>query len=154
MAAATREVMPWPLVVETEPARRRVHVLVAASREADGDEGVGSELAAQPQRAGEGVRGLDRRDDALRLRQQAQRLHRLGIGRRDVLGAADVGEPGVLGTDAGIVESGRDRVRLDRLAVLVLQDERLGPVEDAGRPRSMDAACLGVSTPSPAASTP
>ena len=51
----------------------------------------------------------------------------------DVLGAADVLQLGVLGADAGIVEAGRDRVRLDDLAVRVLQQVGAVAVQHAGR---------------------
>src|SRR4029079_7233227 len=43
----------------------------------------------------------------------------------------DVGEVGVLGADARVVETGRDRVRLGGLAVLVLENEGAGTVQDA-----------------------
>ncbi len=107
-------------------------VLVAAAAEVDQDDRVGSELAAELQRAGEGVRGLDGRDDALGAAEQAQRLHRLGVGGREVGRPADVGEVRVLGADARVVEPGRDRVRLDGLAVLVLQQVAARAVQDAG----------------------
>ena len=64
--------------------------------------------------------------------QQPQGLHRLVVGGRDVLGAADRGEPGVLGSDARVVQPCGDRVGLDGLAVLVLQDEGLRAVQHAG----------------------
>ena len=38
----------------------------------------------------------------------------------------------MLGADARVVEAGRDRVRLDRLAVVVLQQVAAGAVQDAG----------------------
>ena len=66
-----------------------------------------------------------RRGDALEGGQ------RLGVGDAGVAGAAGVAQPGVLGTRAGVVEAGRDRVRLEDLAVLVLHDRRVGAVQDA-----------------------
>ena len=50
-----------------------------------------------------------------------KRRERLGVGDGAVLGALGDLEPRVLGADAGVVEAGGDRVRLDDLAVLVLQ---------------------------------
>src|SRR5688572_29688317 len=90
-------------------------VLVAASREAD--EHDAGELA----RAREGVRRLERRDDALETAALAERGERFPVGRGDVLRAAGVVEPGVLGADAGVVEAGADRVGADDLAVPVLE---------------------------------
>ena len=54
------------------------------------------------------------------------------VGDGDVAGAARVAQPGVLGAGAGVVEPGRDRVRLEDLAVLVLHDRREGAVQHAG----------------------
>ena len=73
----------------------------------------------------------------------------------DVLGAPGVLEPRVLGADAGIVEARRDRMRLDDLAVRVLQQVACDcrAARRAGPPVS-DAAWRPVSMPSPPASTP
>src|SRR5581483_7536586 len=51
-----------------------------------------------------------------------------------VLHAADVPEVRVLGTDAGIVEPGRDRVRVRDLTVVVREDRRPRAVEHARAP--------------------
>src|SRR3546814_11817270 len=66
------------------------------------------------------VRRLQRRDDALDARAQLEGVERLPVGGRNVLGAADVVQPGMLGPDSGIVEAGGDRVGVDNLAVVVL----------------------------------
>ncbi len=60
-----------------------------------------------------------------------ERVERLLVGDRHVLRAAAVAEAGVLGTDAGIVEAGRDRVRREDLAVVVGQHD--GASGRAGR---------------------
>jgi hypothetical protein len=97
--------------------------------------------------------GFQRRDDALGAAQVVEGGQRLVVGDADVLGAADVLQPGVLGADAGVVQAGRDRMRLDDLAVVVLQQVGAVAVQHAGR-RDSEAACLPLSMPSPAASTP
>ena len=63
-----------------------------------------------------------------------------------VLGAPDRGQPRVLGADARVVEAGRDRVRLDRLAVLVLQHVVCGrrAARRGGRVRWIAACRVGV----------
>ena len=68
------------------------------------------------------MRGLERRDDPLQLGQPAERRERLLVGHRLVARAPGVAQPGVLRADAGIVQAGRDRVRLGDLALLVLHD--------------------------------
>ena len=120
---------------QPEPPGGGVDVLVAAAGEVDQDDRVRAEPAALAERAGERVGALDRRDDALGA---AEQRGRPSIASASVTGsyrrAAGVGEPGVLGADARVVEAGGDRVALDGLAVLVLQDEGAGAVEDAGQP--------------------
>ncbi len=74
-------------------------------------------------------------------------LHRLLVGYCDVLGAPAVFQPGVLGSDAGIVEPGRDRVGLDDLAVLVLQQVGAVAVEHAGLARAQGRCVLAALQP-------
>ena len=102
-------------------------VLVAAAGEADEDQ-LRVELAGARER----VRRLERRDDALGAREVAERGERLLVGRADVLRAAAVAEERVLRADAGIVEAGRDRVRVGDLPVLVGEDRRARAVQHAG----------------------
>ena len=81
---------------------------------------------------GQRVGRLEGGDDALGAAQQLERVEHLVVGDRLVAGPADVGQVGVLGPDARVVEPGRDRLGLEHLAVLVLQEERLRAVHDAG----------------------
>ena len=83
------------------------------------------------ERPGDRVGGLERRDDALQPRHGLERVERLRVGDRLVGGAAGVAQVRVLRAGAGVVEAGRDRVRLEDLAVLVLHDRRVGAVQDA-----------------------
>src|SRR5512140_2210366 len=101
------------------------HVLVSPPRTADHD------LAARPgprrlaPHPGQGMRGLQRRNDSGQTAELTERLERLAVGDAFIPHAPGVLEPGVLGTDAGIVESRRDRVGQLHLAVSVL--EAIGP---------------------------
>ena len=62
---------------------------------------------------------------------------------------------GVLGADARVVEAGADRVRLEDLAVLVLEEERPRAVQHArARPGSPTRRAGPISSPRPPASTP
>lgn len=61
-----------------------------------------TEFGRQFDCSGHRVCGLDRRDDALQPAQQSEGLHGLGVGDRPVLGAAEVLEEGVLGSDARV----------------------------------------------------
>ena len=79
----------------------------------------------------ERVRRLERRQNAFQLAAQAKRAKGLGVGDRDVLDAPCVLQPGVLRPDARIVQSGGDRMRLEHLAVVVLQEIRARAVQDA-----------------------
>src|SRR3954465_3041432 len=90
-------------------------VLVAAARQADEVEvwvgGVGFLLEHPRERVG----GLERRDDALDGRELHERGDGLLVGDGLVAGAAGVAQERVLGPAAGVVEAGRDRVRLGDL---------------------------------------
>src|SRR6476660_5095642 len=74
---------------------------------------------------------FQRRDDPLGPAETMEALERLVVGNRDVARPADVLEPGMLRADAGVIESSRDRVRLDYLAPFILQDIGARAVENA-----------------------
>src|SRR5262249_44741779 len=81
------------------------------------------------------MRGLECRDDALEARAELKSDERLVIGSRKIFHALQIVEPRMLGTNAGIVESRRDRMRLLDLAVMDHQEIR--PI--AGKPAGMAA---------------
>ena len=106
-------------------------------------------------RVGDRVARFQRRDDALGAAEAMERGERLVVGDADVFGAADVLQVGVLGADAGVVEAGRDRVRLDDLAVVVLQQVGAVAVQHARADRRRSTPRAGrCARPWPAASTP
>jgi hypothetical protein len=77
------------------------------------------------------------------------------VGHAGVGDAADVLQPGMFRADAGIVEAGRDRMRLGDLAVLVLQQIGAVAVQHAGFTAREGGACFLCRGPGPpAASTP
>ena len=92
-----------------------------------------TEFTPESQGAGEGVRGLDRGDDSLGGAQQPESIHGLRVGDGRVVGTTDVGQVRVLRADARVVEPGADRMRLDGLTVLVLEDVGTSAVQDAHR---------------------
>ena len=77
------------------------------------------------------VRGLQRRQDAFAARQLLKRVERLGIRGVRVLGSAAGAEPRVFGAHRCVVETGRHGVRQLDIAVIVLEDERPRPLQDA-----------------------
>ena len=93
---------------------------------------VGTHPGRDPHRLGDRVARFERRDDALGPAQPMERDERIGVGDPDVFGPADVLQVGMLGTDARVVEPGRDRMRLGDLAVLVLQQVGAVAVQHAG----------------------
>src|SRR4029077_16144608 len=113
---------PW---LEQRPLERG-HVLVAAARETDEYRAAG--MGSRPALGhGESVGALERRQDPLALTESAHAGKRLLIARGLVVNAPDGGKQRVLGTPPRIVEPCRDRMRLLDLAVLVLQQHRVGP---------------------------
>ena len=115
--------------------RDREHVLVAAAAQIHDDDLVRCQRRRQLDHLADGVAGLERRQDALEPAAEREGVQRLVVGDRLDLDPADVLEPGLLRPDARIVEPGRDRVRLDHLAVLVLQQVGALAVQDAGPAR-------------------
>src|SRR5258708_187003 len=57
--------------------------------------------------------------------------HGLGAAHAAVLGAAAALQPGVLGADARVVEAGGDRVCVEGLALVVLEQVGAHPVQHA-----------------------
>ncbi len=108
-----------------------LHVLVPPATEIGDDDLVRRQLAGALQRLRQGVRALQRGDDALETGADLEGLQDLlvrGIGEAD---AAPVPVKGVLRTDRGVIETGRHRMRALDLAVAVLEDERLAALQDA-----------------------
>src|SRR5713101_3253416 len=112
----------------------RVHVLVAAPREADEDTAAGTELAGDHACLMQRVRRLERGHDAFEPGAELERGDRVLVPDRDVVHALEITQEGVLGTYPGIVEPGRDRVRVEDLAVAVLQEVRVGAMQHAWAP--------------------
>ena len=95
----------------------RFHVLVAAAGQADQQQRVLRQRRRAPDRLGDRVARLQRRDYPLVAAERVERRHRLRVVDRHVLGAPGVVEVAVLRSDAGVVEPGRDRIRVDDVAV-------------------------------------
>ena len=71
-------------------------------------------------------------NDAFKLCAHPEAAQGLLVRCDDVLRTARVLQPGVLGADAGVIETGTDGVRLDDLTCARLQDVRADTVEHAG----------------------
>ena len=108
------------------------HVLVAAAGEIDHHQMILRPLRRELHHLGDGVRRFQRRDDAFQPRQQLERRERLVVGRREIGDAAGLVQPGMLRPDAGIIEAGRDRMRVLDLAVVVHQQIGAVAVQHAG----------------------
>src|SRR5215204_361936 len=76
------------------------------------------------------VRRLEGRDDSFAAAERLERLQRFAIGDADERSAAGFLEVRKLWSDAGVVETGRNGVRLLHLAEFVLQDIRARSVQD------------------------
>src|SRR5438093_9741483 len=90
----------------------RVEILVAASGEAERDDGVRTELAGERGKFRDRVRRPERGDDALGLAQDPEAVQRFCIGARHVADATGLAQIRVLRSDPRVVEAGGHRVRL------------------------------------------
>ena len=96
------------------------HVLVAAAREADND--VFAFVARRPAAGAiQGMRALDRRENAFGTAAVLQGLQRLVITGGHISDPSGRQQQRVLGSDTGIVEPCGNGMRLLDLAVLILQ---------------------------------
>src|SRR5712692_7044234 len=120
-----------------------MHVLVAASREVDEQDRIPRHAPGDAHGIRNRVRRLERGDDALAAAQLMERSQRLVVGHREVFGAAAVLEPGMLGSDARVIEPRGNRVRLGDLAVRVLKQVGAVAVQHA---RLSSAQRRGVSS--------
>src|SRR3712207_1240426 len=118
------------LGIAAELLRRTLDVFAAATRETQ------HEVVAYPQLpdhlpgVGDGMRGLERRDDSLEPGTQGKSTERLLVGDARVLGETFVPEVGVLGARRRVVEAGGDRVRLPDLTAFGLQHVAQGAVQN------------------------
>src|SRR3546814_18541250 len=78
-------------------------LLVATPAQVPDDDLFARHLRRQLADVRQRVRRLQRRDDSLYARAQLEGVQRLSVGGRDVLGAADVVQPGMLRPASGIV---------------------------------------------------
>ena len=70
--------------------------------------------------------------NAFDAREAAGGVESFGVAGGDVLGAVAVAQPGVLGTDHGVVEPGGDGMGQRDLPVLILQEVAVSALENAG----------------------
>ena len=98
-----------------------VDVLVAATGQIQHHQMLLRAFRRELDHLGQGVRGLERGNDALELRTKQESVKRLFVGRREIGHPANVIEPRMLRPDAGIVEAGGNRMAFDDLTVVGLQ---------------------------------
>src|SRR5437763_530633 len=108
-----------------------------------------STVACDRRKLGDGVRRLERRDDALAPREEGERVERLMVGARDVVHATGLAERRMLGAHTGIIEPSRDRVRLAYLPGVVLEDEGPRAVQDTDTPADNRSGVLAARDPLP-----
>ena len=93
------------------PTERTGHgedVLIATPAHIHADDMIAGKLTRDLGDMGQGVRGLQRRDDALGLTAELKRIQSLGIGARNILRPTDIVEPSMLGPDPGIIQASRN----------------------------------------------
>ncbi|MHC2523324.1 hypothetical protein ACVIEM_000409 [Rhizobium leguminosarum] len=82
---------------------------------------------------GNGMRGFERRDDAFEAGEGLESLERFVVHDRHIVDTAGIVQPGMFGTDAGIIETGRNRMAFLDLTVTILQQIGAVAVKHAGR---------------------
>ncbi len=95
---------------------------------------------------GDGMRGLQRWNDAFQPRQQLKRRQRFVVGRGQVFHPAGFVQPGMFRPDAGIIQPRRNRMRVLDLAVIVHQQIGAVAVQHA-RPAAGDRRRMQLRQP-------
>ena len=123
-------------------------VLVATARQVHQDDLRRPQVPRQTFRMRDCVRRLERGQDPFEARERLEGRERVVIGDVRVFGTAERSKPGMLGADCRVVEAGGNRMREIDVAVLVLEHERPGALQDAGaaarEPRGVTAASDGL----------
>src|SRR6476661_3606979 len=127
MAAAPVSVVTPSAIEGRELGSDLAHVLVAAAGESQDVEAVAA--AGLVEEPGDRVRRLKRGDDPLEPGELTEGAQGLGVGGGDVGRAPGIAEMRVLWPDTWVIETRRDGVRLEDLALIVLEDGRERPVE-------------------------
>src|SRR6267378_7609490 len=109
----------------------RVHVLVAAAGDVDDDQVAGLELRQPFDEARDGVGGFERGDNTFGERKKLCRIERRMIVNRGIFGAVLIREPRMLRADRRIIKAGGNGMRGGNLAVFILQDVRVGALQNA-----------------------
>src|SRR5579863_582556 len=109
-----------------------VGVLVTAPGDIDHEE-LSLRRGSALQNLGYGMGRFKRRNDAFRAGQLPGCRQRFRIRGRSVFGAVTVMQPGVLGADGGVIQTGRNRVRQRNLAIGILKHIAMCPMQHAGR---------------------
>ena len=138
-------------------ARDRRTVFVAAAGKRDDDDLVLAHLRRQTHRMVYRMRRFDGRNDALCARQILEGRDCLIITYPDIFGPADIMEPCVLRADAGIIQSGRDRIDRCDLSIFILteigfhamKDPQAPGVHGRGGPRRIDALASRLTADEP-----
>src|SRR6266404_315695 len=120
----------------------RVHVLVAAAGEVEDDQVAGLELRQAFDEARDGVRGFERGDNTFGERKKLCRIERRLIVNRGIFGAMLIREPRMLRADGRIIKAGGNGMRGGDLAVFILQDVRVGALQNA-RTRARESLVSG-----------
>mmetsp|Transcript_11982 Transcript_11982/g.33139 ORF Transcript_11982/g.33139 Transcript_11982/m.33139 type:complete len:415 (-) Transcript_11982:284-1528(-) len=120
------------LASKVKVLRRRLDVLVSPPAAVHHDPLVVLQGRAELVEVRQDVGGLQRGDDSLHPGHELERLEGLLVGDSVVLGPPDVLQEGVLRANAGVIQTSADAVRLDDLAVVVLQELAERSVQDPG----------------------
>ena len=111
------------------------HVFVSSTAQTDQDERVLRPAAGVTEHPGECVRSFESGDDSFQPADTLKSIQRLIIGGRLVADPPAVLEPAVLGTNTGVVQSGRDRMGRQHLPIFILKQVAQTPMQDAGLSR-------------------
>jgi hypothetical protein len=107
------------------------HVFIAATAQVHDHDLIHWQFGGQIDRGGDGVARFEGGNDPFEAREFGKRGEGLFVGGVSVLDTVLVPEPGVFGTDRGVVEAGADAVGELDLAIFILEDVRARALQHA-----------------------
>ena len=108
-----------------------LHVFVATARKVEHHQVIFRQVRCAFEHFGQGVCAFQCRNNPFQAAAFVERLEGFVVGHRGVLDAADIMQPGVFRADARVVEAGGNRVGVNDLAVIILQQEGAVAVQHA-----------------------
>ena len=133
-----------PFQWQAVQGRNGVNIFITPARQIDDDPLIGPQRRCQLGRVGQGVAAFQRRDDALSASQRVKPRQRFLVVDGDIVDPTDILEPGMFRPHAGIIQSRRNGMRRQNLAVGVTEQIGAVAVQHTGPTRTQGGGVVSL----------